>query len=598
MRDSNAPRGDEAVAGKFSDTPRPVRESGFLPRDSAVLSVLLVALGYYIGAKIGFALTFQSHPVSTLWPPNSILLAGLLLMPVGTWWLLLLVVLPVHWVAHFQGNVPPLLILFLFLSNSSGALIGAALMRRFFATAPRFDRLRDVSLFLLCGAFLAPLLSSFLDAGVVAPNRWGTSDYWQMWRMWFLSNALAALTVTPVIVTVAMSGLTELRRASRSRIAEAGTLWIGLLAVGIVVFMSHKAGPDTRLDLLYAPSPLMLWAAVRFGVGGGSVAVLTISLMAIWGAVHGYGPFTSESSADNALAVQLFLIVVSVPLLCLAAVLQERQQAETTARQREERLHLALDAAQKAEREAREQRHQLVHLTRVAMLGELSGALAHEINQPLAAILSNAQAGRRFLAQEEVDLDEIRDILDDIVKDDKRAGEIIARLRPLLKKDEMQFCLLDANEVVREVLSLIHGELVTRNVDAHLACCNRALTVRGDRVQLQQVILNLIVNACEAMSENGPEARRLRIVTDATADAVRLSIADTGPGIHADQFDRLFEPFFTTKRQGLGLGLSISRSIVSAHGGRLWAENDAAGGAIFHIALPTIAETLSEPRGD
>jgi two-component system sensor kinase FixL len=328
------------------------------------------------------------------------------------------------------------------------------------------------------------------------------------------------------------------------------------------------------------------------------VAMLTITLMAIWGAVHGSGPFVSESPVDNALSIQLFLIVVSVPLLCLAAVLQEREQAERTGRQREERLRLALDAAQKAERQAREQRHQLVHLTRVAMLGELSGALAHELNQPLAAILSNAQAGQRFLAQEPADLGEIRGILDDIVKDDKRAGEIIARLRPLLRKDEIQFSVLDANEVVREVLSLIHGDLVTRNVEVRLACCSGELMVRGDCVQLQQVLLNLIVNACEAMSENEPRTRRLRIATHAAAGRVRLSVADTGPGIPADRLDRLFEPFFTTKRQGLGLGLSISRSIVDAHGGCLQAENGAGGGAIFCITLPSSHRNASEPSRD
>jgi PAS domain S-box-containing protein len=240
-----------------------------------------------------------------------------------------------------------------------------------------------------------------------------------------------------------------------------------------------------------------------------------------------------------------------------------------------------------AELEAQRQREEVTHLTRVAVLGELSGALAHELNQPLTAILSNAQAAQRFLDREPVDLDEVRDILKDIVGEDRRAGEVIRRLRAMLRKGETQLQLLEINDVVREVLDLAHSDLIERKVTLETQLASRLPPTRGDRVQLQQVLLNLIVNGCEAMVPNRPIDRRLTIATAAGKDGgAYVSVTDRGAGIAVDQFPRLFEPFFTTKGQGLGLGLSICRSIVAAHGGRLWAANNPDRGATFCFALP------------
>jgi C4-dicarboxylate-specific signal transduction histidine kinase len=246
----------------------------------------------------------------------------------------------------------------------------------------------------------------------------------------------------------------------------------------------------------------------------------------------------------------------------------------------------------RAEREAEEQRQQLTHLNRVAMLGELSGALAHELNQPLTAILSNAQAAQHLLASDRIDAAELREILCDIADEDRRAGAVIGRLRALFKKGETHVQALDANELVNDVLHLASGDLASRSIDSVMYLSSELPPVRGDRVQLQQVLLNLVMNACEAMSGSEPGVRTLTLRTQRTADGgVQLSVSDNGPGVPADRLDRLFEPFFTTKQQGLGLGLSISRSIVSAHGGRLWAENNSGLGATFHLALPPVAGT-------
>lgn len=229
----------------------------------------------------------------------------------------------------------------------------------------------------------------------------------------------------------------------------------------------------------------------------------------------------------------------------------------------------------------------LAHLTRVGMLGELSGALAHEINQPLAAILSNSQAAQRLLARDPHDLAETREALQDIVDAAKRAGNVIHRVRDMIKKGKPRFRALDVNSIVAEVLDLAHSDLITHHVSVIRMFDSSAPVVLGDRVQLQQVLLNFIMNAGEAMNAAATDRRILTVTTLAHDDqSVEICVADTGRGISPEAQKHLFEPFATTKKTGMGLGLSICRSIVAAHGGRQWAENRAEGGAAFHIALP------------
>ncbi|HKW38506.1 MAG TPA: MASE1 domain-containing protein [Burkholderiales bacterium] len=534
---------------------------------------LLVAAAYYLSARLGFAFTFQPHPISILWLPNSLLLAALLLSPVPSWWVLLAAALPAHLAAELQSGVPPAMVLGWFASNSAEALIGAVLIRRFCAARLNFDSFRDVGVFLVFGTFLAPLLSSFLDAALVKTLGWGEGAYWQLVWLRFLSNTLAALIAVPFVLTWAAGGLSAIRGASLRRIAEAATLFLCMLAVGFATFDRHQPVSSAVPALLYAPLPFLLWAAARFGPRGTSTAILVLVLLAIWGATHGEGPFVNRSPEENALSIQLFLFTMSLPVLLLATALEERRKD--------------VAAQQRAEIEAKEQRKQLTHLTRVALLGQLSGALAHELNQPLTAILSNAQAALHFLAADRADPEELREILRDIVAEDRRAGEVIHRLRALFKRGETQLQLLDANDLVREALDLAHGDLVTRNVAVAVDLSPHFLALKGDRVQIEQVLLNLLVNACEAMSENRSGERQLTIRTQTTREgAVQISVVDRGPGIPPEDEPRLFEPFFTTKPQGLGLGLSISRSIVTAHGGRLWGVNNPASGATFHMVLP------------
>ena len=536
--------------------------------DAGVLwSALAVGIGYYLAARLGFVFTLQPHPISTLWPPNALLMAALLVTPARTWWVLLAAALPGHLLAELQSGVPPAMVLGWFASNCSEALIGAGLVRMYVRGPLDFNALRNCGIFLVSGALIAPLVSSFFDAGLLKLIGFGEGEYWTLVRMRFASNVLANLMIVPLIVTWVSWRPRQLHEAAPRRFVEMAVLFLGLLAASAVAFDLPLIDAATSPALLYAPLPFLLWAAVRFGPRGTASALAMVVLQTIWGAVHGIGPFAGGAPQEVARDVQLFLIVVSVPMLLLAVALEERSNVE---------------------RDAHEQRLQLTHLSRVAMLGQLSGGIAHELNQPLTAILSNAQAAQHFIAGKEVDRKELAEILSDIISADQRAGEVIRRLRALFKKGETYRQPLDANELVRDVLGIAHGDLITRAVDVTPDLAASLPLVEGDRVQLQQVMLNLMMNACDAMSTGPSDGRRLAIRTRAADGGVRISFTDLGLGFRAEDYEKLFQPFYTTKPQGLGLGLSISRSIVAAHGGRLWGTSSPGHGATFHISLPIL----------
>jgi two-component system, LuxR family, sensor kinase FixL len=240
----------------------------------------------------------------------------------------------------------------------------------------------------------------------------------------------------------------------------------------------------------------------------------------------------------------------------------------------------------RAELEAQRSRQELAHFTRVSTMGELTASLAHELNQPLTGILTNAQAARRLLEKTRPDLEELRAILQDIIEDDRRAADVIQRLRELLRKGESEVSRLDLNALIRDVLKLLGSDTVIRNVSIALDLESGATVVSGDRVQLEQVLLNLLLNAMEAMSERLGGDRTVVVRTRSTdATCVQASVEDGGPGLRPGTHETVFEPFYTTKSSGMGMGLAIARSIIEAHGGTIWAENSSRG-ATFHFRLP------------
>ena len=778
---------------------------------------LWVFAGYYVGCKIGFALTFHPHPVSVLWPPNSVLVAALLLTPPRVWWFVLLAAFPAHLAAQFQSHVPPLMILCWFVSNSCEAVIGAGLTRYLVGGPIHFRSLRNVGIFCLCVVFVGPLLSSFLDAAFVVWNHWGHDSYGQLIRIRLFSNALAALIVVPLVVTWATIGISGLRTARLSRYLEACALFVGLLLVSYVVLYKVGSGADSAL--LFLPLPFLLWAAVRLGVVGASTAISIVGFLAIWSAAHGHGPFSGGTAEQNALSIQIFLIVLSIPLLFLATVIEERVTGETELRESESRFRIVADAApvliwmagvdqlctffnkpwleftgrsmeqelgngwaegvhsddlqnclnvyaeafdarqpfvmqyrlrrndgtfrwvsdqgvprydaqgrfagyigscvdvtelvnkdaalreseermrmaaeavnlgiwewdlskdeiwatnarrallgwpasgkitlkhfisrlhpddrdrirqaiddaihkgqdfdseyrlvlpdgivrwmatrgsvrldahgkpaqllgisiditarKQAELEAKQRRDELSHLSRVALIGEMSASIAHELNQPLAGIVSNAGAGRRFIDRGNVDLQEIRELLADIGADARRASDVVRGIRGMIKKEQMGRQRINLNDIVTNIVHILSSDALLHWCKLKTSLDTNLPMVEAGPIQIQQVLINLVVNAFDALRDTPVSKREVEINTQQNADgAVRVSVRDYGVGVSPETRSRLFEQFFTTKAEGLGMGLAIARSIVEAHAGTIDAENAEGGGARFHFTLP------------
>jgi PAS domain S-box-containing protein len=235
----------------------------------------------------------------------------------------------------------------------------------------------------------------------------------------------------------------------------------------------------------------------------------------------------------------------------------------------------------------REAQMQLAHVNRVTTMGQLAASIAHEVNQPVAATVANADAGLRWLGARPPNLEEVRQSLEGIIKDGHRAGKVIERIRAVIKKVPPRNDRLDINEIVVEVIALTRSEVLRNGVSLQTQLADGLPLVQGDRIQLQQVILNLIVNAIEATGGAGEGARELLVGTGKDAsNAVLVAVRDSGPGLDPEGLGRLFDAFYTTKPGGMGMGLSICRSIIQAHGGRIWATANVPRGAVFQLTLP------------
>jgi C4-dicarboxylate-specific signal transduction histidine kinase len=254
----------------------------------------------------------------------------------------------------------------------------------------------------------------------------------------------------------------------------------------------------------------------------------------------------------------------------------------------------------RAEEALRRAQAELTHVTRITTMGELTASIAHEVNQPLTAVVNNANASISLLPQGAPNLEEIREALTEIIEDANRASDVIARVRLLAKRAPIEKSLLDLSDVVQDVLALARYESASRNVTIRTDLSKDLPSVFGDRVQLQQVLLNLVINGLDAMNQIEESKRVLAIcgrreINDGTFTA-RLSVSDSGVGFKPEEMDRIFEAFYTTKPHGMGMGLAISHSIIEAHGGRLWAEPNQGAGATFLFSLPAALEGQSRPQ--
>ncbi|HET9315243.1 MAG TPA: MASE1 domain-containing protein, partial [Vicinamibacteria bacterium] len=777
-------------------------------------TALTVGLAYYAGSRVGLNLRFPPATTSLLWPPNAILTATLLLTASPRrWWLYLAAALPAHLYMLLPTGWPLSFILAIFLTNCSEALIAAAAVRWLGGAPIRFDTLRRMGFFIATVVTLAPFVSSFADAAVV--TWWRGEPFWPVWRNRFVSNTLSELMLVPACVVVVRDALPMARRASGRRKLEAGLMAALTIVLGLIVFGSSEVGPFATgpgisarfLALLLVP---LLWASVRFGPASTSVSLLWMTIMLLWGETHGRGLLAMLSPQESALAFQTVLGVVAVPLMCLAALMQEHRKAEDLIRGRLEferllsrlstafvplgshemeaafeswvarigqsfavdrfmvlllrggddveiayswaapgmpplakgvlrtdypgelqallqdqlyviaqlgargadhpesawfdrasrslsvpltagtrttgivslvrsddaewpeelirRLRLVADVLaaalarrgsedalresaalmsailasmptsvavldrlggviatneewgriardhedaerrqgpswdlfgvtlsadpagvaigrgvsrvlagslasfahefllkqrgderwihasavplkgvgdggavvsytdvterRRAEIEASQSRQELAHFLRVSTVGVMTTSLAHELNQPLTAIMANAQAALRLLAAERPNLAEFREVLEDMVDEDRRASEIISQLREMLRKRPVDHAVLDVNALVGGVARLVGSDALIRNVDLHVALDPATPSLKGDRIQLQQVVLNLLLNALEAAADSPNGGRSVEVRTGRGPDGVvEIAVLDSGQGI-------------------------------------------------------------------
>ena len=541
--------------------------SDSLKRAAFYASRVAVLAGiYYLAATLGLGFRFQNSQISVVWPANAVLLAALLLIPRSHWWVVFTTTALAH-VAAMAPATPAWRWVWQIAGNSLFMSAAAALLRRYAGLPLRFDGRRQVFTYVAISLGVPVVFALTMPAFVrtLLGLDHATSPGAALLRT-ALSNVTALLLVAPVLLLWGQRDLRQLGALTGRRAVEAAAIMASLLIVGLVAFGTAPEFAHFPGLLLWFFPPLV-WAAVRLGPWGAVTSVSFVALLSTLGTARQLGPFVLASEAEQVLSLQLFWIALGPPIMLLAAVIREREQAE-------EALH--------------EQCKQLAHVTRVATAGELSGAIAHELRQPLTSILANAQAALHLLNRERVDLSEVRQILEDITRDDQAAASVLARLRMFLKEGTSRFEPLAVETVVRDALALSKSTVDLSGVEVQTSIAGGLPRVFGDPVQLLQVMVNLVVNGCESMHLTPRLARRLDLyVAPLDHEHVEVLVSDRGVGLPNGGEDRVFDPFFTTKEHGLGLGLAIGRSIVTAHGGRIWAENNhTTQGATFHLVLP------------
>jgi PAS domain S-box-containing protein len=657
-------------------------------------TALVIAISYYVAAEAAFFIgTLSDEIFAPFWPPNTVLLCALLIVSPGRWWLVFASAFPAHVIAEYGIGMDTTGMLVAFATNGLFAGGSAWVLRKTIGVTSIFDTTNSTAAYILITALAASGLVAFGGAFVPIFSGGALKDYWLHWQQWFASNALGSVTLSPLAIIALVSRRKSWFGSTTSR-ERLDALLTGML---LVVICAVAFRPNTfhisRVylpALLYLPLPVVAWAAIRFGMRGASMAIMIVTIVLIWRALNGPGPFVATTPEESVFAMQIFLIALSLLVLLLGAAIDETRRASRLTKESEERMAIAAAGAdtgiwqyhgdsgdfwltdhcrqmfgfddeqhvtreallsavhpedregvsevlhnldredvvefrvplrdgtvpwyrlrarphprtegdpvlvsglvanvserKEAEAEAALQRQEIAHLMRVSMLGELSGGLAHELTQPLTAILSNAQAARAMIAVNPPDLTDLADTLDDIISEDNRAGEVVHRLRNLMRKGEAKFEAVDPKTLVLSTLRLLNSELVGRRILAHVDLQPDIASVSGDPIQLQQILLNLILNAAEAVSDVPPARRRIFIGARSIDDErIEIFVRDQGLGMTPSQINQAFQPFFTTKERGLGLGLVICSTIAKLHGGSIELANSPNGGLTARLLLP------------
>jgi signal transduction histidine kinase len=552
-----------------------------------LIEASIVFIAYYIAGKLGQASSARSSNLGPVWPAFGIALAALLRLGNR----MIPAVLAAAFVVASQSPVPIIVAAGQALSSTFAAFTGSYLLRKasFDCSLSRF---RDAFNLVLIGGVVSSILSASLGTTVLYLA--GIQPYSHILRAWliyWMGDGTGVLLATPLALSIG-----RFPRGLKLRdLAEYAALIALLLVPCLAIFGNLGLTPVGEDFLTFSVLPFTMWAAIRFGVFGTAFSTGLIATVATIATDRDYGPFAHSTAFINAALLDIFYAVLSATGITLAALMAERVRAEA---QRDEliRKQAAAQAREESDSKAAILRDELAHLSRVEMLSALSGALAHEINQPLAAIRINTEASLFLLERKPIPLDELRATLVDIREDSRRAGDVLKQVRGLLKKGPASHQEVEVNSTVENVAKLVQFSSLQRGIRLEIVLGAEAKPIWGDRVQIQQVVMNLLMNACDAVESREKAFRHVRLTTSFLQDKAVVAVMDTGVGLSDDQMAHLFEPFYTTKESGMGLGLAICRSIVQAHSGTLNVVRNPDGGTTFFVELPFSITGFTDSR--
>jgi PAS domain S-box-containing protein len=668
------------------------RVERWISRYAQPLALILLFGMMFLGLqKLTFLLRFPPHERTTFWAPGALTFTALLLSPWQQWWRYYVGLCIGAYLAFYKDpEIPESTALFAAQFHFATVAAGVYAMRRITAQKP-FSTLSAMVVFVLTAGVAVPLattipteLANWFQSGSIE---------WPVSIRTFLCVALGMVIATPAFATAVTETPRWVQQAKWGKLSEAAILALLLLLVTGLVFTA-RVDIQALPALIYVPIPILLWATIRFGVAGASWALLCIAYLSTATAINGMGPFVDGTVDDHVLQLQLFLLALSLPLLIMATIVQERRRSHNlfveeyeSRRKLENRIRLVVESTPNAiaiahldgslalvnqpierwfgfsrdellgsslqkllperfhsslkhemeaclksstshkprvaeylglrkdrsefplemsfvpldegtsrlalicmldlteRRKSEEARRELVHANRLATVSELTASIAHELNQPLAAILSNAEAGELMLEESQPALEELKTILADIRNDDLRASEVIRKLRNLMRRGEMEKSSICIDTLINEVIAIVRAEAQRKRIEVSLSVPTKALHVYGDRTHLQQVLLNLVANGIEAMATS-EHPRKLHIATTTADGFAKFTVTDTGPGIAAENLQRIFERFYSTKQDGMGIGLAIAKSLIEEHGGEIWVESGEGQGATFGFKIP------------
>ncbi len=501
----------------------------------AFLWAVLVGIGYAVGTRVGFALTPRTEPIAAFWPPNAMLLAGFLLIARRHWWLLLLAVLPAHLLVQLGHGVPLIPALGWFVSNTAEAVLGAYLITEAQEPAECFEHVRGLVVFLALGVIGAPLLTSFLDAAVVVGTGMGRG-YWLLWTVRLVSNMLAGLTVVPTVVLFGLYGPEWFRKADWKKYAEAAGLVLVVAFISRFAFASRDFS-NGQFQLLYILLPVLLWASLRFGLGGLSATLLTISIVSAWCAVRGVGPFSSESAGHTA-ALQLFLCSLALPFMFLGVLLAQQKETTTSLRQSQMRL---IDSQEQERRRIARELHDGVGQS-LALLEIEAAQLVEDFDYPEKSKLDS------FIRQLSEVSEITREISHGLHPSQLEYLGLAGALERLCREITKEHRVLDV-EFIRDGLP--------EDLDSDIS------------LSLYRVAQEALHNAAKYSG-----ARHIYVRLCTKEGQVRMEVADDGIG------------FVRRRKEGHGIGLDNMRERMELIGGRLSIESAPYKGTSVQASVP------------